>query len=193
MNKMIQFGLISLFLILTGVGALIASFNLNTTSLIILITVSVILILSGLYFLLFALAFKFGKCVKGIITNKIYIPVDNDENVGNSYYRYEYEIVSNGKIKKGKFRIYELDKDVNSIINIGTEINAKKLMFITVVDANSIIDDIREKYKDNEEYQKILNQKNKINRKTFKKDFIVGISVFALIVICCLIYVISII
>lgn len=193
MSKMIQFCLISLLLLLAGVGSLIASFSLNATSLIILIIVGVVLILSGLYFLLFALTFKFGKSVKATITKKTYIPVDNDENVGNSYYRYEYEIIINGKVKKGKFRIYDLDKDIISTLNVGNEINAKKLMFITAVDANLIIHDIREKNKDSIEYQKRLSEQNIRNRKTFKRDLIVGISIFALIAICCLIYVFSVI
>lgn len=82
-----------------------------------------------------------------------------------------------------------MDKDIISTLNVGTEINANKLMFITAVDANLIIRKIREKNKDNVEHQRALNQQNRTNRKTFKRDMIVGISIFALIAICCLIYV----
>lgn len=192
MNKMLQFSLISLLLLLSGIGSIIGSISIdNTASMILLIVVGSILILSGVYFLIFALAFKVGKNVNAKIVNKVYIPVDNDENVGNSYYRYEYEIVSNGKVKKGKFRIYSLDNDIISTLNVGDEILVKKLLFVTAVDPNLIIKDIRNKNKDNPEYQKMLGEQGGRTRKAFRTDIIVGISIFVLIAICCIIYVIN--
>lgn len=106
--------------------------------------------------------------------------VDNNEHIGNSYY-YEYEIISNGEVKKGKFRIYDFDKDINITLKVETEIKANKSTVITIVDANLIICDVREKKQDNVEYQKFLNQQNKTNRKSFKRELIIGISIFALI------------
>lgn len=193
MSKTFQFGLISLLLLISGVGAIVGVFTSDSVaSMVILIIIGVCLILGGLYFLIFALSFKFGKKVKARIVNKIYVPSDNDEHVGNSYYRYQYEIVSNGKSKKGEFRIYCVDTDVISTLNIGDEIEVNKLLFVTNVDRHEIVGTIREANKDNPVFQRQLSERNKSINKNFKMDMIVGISIFALIVICCLIYMFSI-
>lgn len=192
MGEMLQFGLLSLFLILSGIGAVVGAFQFDSVgTIIVLIVMAVLLILGGLYYLNFALAYKFGKKVTARITKKEYIPEDNNEHVGNSYYRYEYEIVSNGKVKKGHFRIYYLDQDIISVLNIGDEIEARKLLLVSVVDSYQVIDSIREKHKDNPDYQRALDEQKKYNRKTFKKEILIGVCLLALIAICCLIYVLA--
>lgn len=194
MSKMLQFGLISLLLLISSVGAIISAFTMDSVaSIIVLVIVGISLILGGLYFLIFGLAFKFGKKIKAKIVDKVYIVGDIDEHIGNSYYRYEYESISNNKSKKGKFRIYYTDKDIISALNIGDEIEVNKFLFITNADSNEIIDVVRETNKDNPVFQQQLSERNKFVKKNFKRDMIVGISIFALIVICCLIYVFSVI
>ena len=146
MSKMFQFGLISLLLLASGIGAIIGAFTLDSVgTIVVLIVLSIILILGGLYMLIYALAFMFGKKVKAKIINKVYIAGDNDEHVGNSYYRYEYIITANGKAMKGKFRIYYTDQDIISALNISDEIEANKFLFVTNIDTNKIIRAIRKR------------------------------------------------
>ena len=139
-----QLLIISLLLLATCIGSICSCFSLsNMGSIIIVIILSVILFAGFIYCFIFALSFKVGKKLKAHIINKQFIPADNNEHDANGYYKYTYQVNVNNKIKKGSFKIYCLDIDVISNLNIGNEIEINQFLFAVSVNVNKLLYTIR--------------------------------------------------
>ena len=190
MSKFLQYLIISSVLLVGFIGCVLSCFLLNSAPLIIIMTLlSVCLFVCFIYLLVFALTLIFGKKINASIVKKEYIPSDNNDHSDNAYYKYTYQVNINNKIKTRSFKIYCLHDDIVKNLNIGNIIEVRKFLFITSIDENILIKEIRSLYKPNDTNSQLYQSQKKHYSKTLKKDLIIGLSVFALIVICCLIYV----
>lgn len=182
MSKFLQFCIISLFLLVGFIGCILGCFAINNLfSLIILILFSILLFISSIYSFIFALSFKIGKKIKAIITDKQYIPSDNNDHSDNGYYKFIYQVNLNNKIKTKSFKIYFYNDYLAKNLNIGNEIELNKLLFITSFDKSNIT-------KNNND---LCQSQKKHNSIRLKKELIIGLSIFAILSICCLIYIIK--
>lgn len=194
MNRFFQFLLISLFLLVSLIGSICVCFTLNNIgTIIVMIVLSVILFAGFLYSIMFAFSFKLGKKLKATITKKEYIPTDNNEHSDNAYYKYTYQVNINNKIKKGSFKIYSLNIDVVNNLNIGNEIEINKFLFAISVDHNKLLNTIRDSYQDADKNNELLKKTKREISRSLKRDLIIGVTIFVLIGICCLIYFLKII
>lgn len=189
MNKFFSFLLISLLLLVGLVGSICVCFSSNNIgSIIIMIILSLILFVGFIYCCMVAFSFKFGKKLRAIITNKEYIPTDNDEHSDNAYYKYTYQVNVNDKIKKGSFKVYCLDVDVVNNLNVGNEIEVNQFLFAISVDVNKFLRRVRGSYREGDKNKELLKSQKKNVSRALKIDLIIGVAIFVLIAICFFIY-----